>query len=298
MDRVRDAALLILLFKTSKLSKNNGIEITDSMFSKKSEYKDGQLDKKVSSKLTCFSIGCSIPLIFAVAFFVWIFASLDQPNLDEKNITTAPSATPTQSDAKTETKESTVKSPPRVTNNCDGNFIPPKSSALKINTNNPGFKKDIDIHYYRVYGNVADDIIAGINKCGPTENGEHYAAFTRYQTHWVFMKYPASSGCRVQDVAVGTKIDLYYPKWEPTKDAEAGLAEKWQVYFDLVEDHENKHKQNALNAGKEILKYLNSLSNVPCELINSGAESILDSQKIKDEELEAIDYPKAKKWLK
>jgi len=284
-----------------KSSKKNKTEtINSSSLKDSTDEKDGQIDKEIKQKKkypSYFSIGCITLLLLITAFVVWIFASPDQPNLDEKDVTPAPSATPAQSTTKT--KQTTVKSPPRVTTNCDGNFILPNSAALGLNTNSPGLKQNINTHYYRVYGNVAEDIQEGIRKCGPTENGNLYGAFTKYKINWVVMKYPASLGCRVQNAAVGIQIDLYYPKWEPTKDAEAGLADKWQAYHDHIVEHENVHKKDALNTAKDILKYLNSLSNIPCDLINSGVQTHLDLLKIKGEELDATTSPALEaQWFK
>ncbi|HOX11068.1 MAG TPA: DUF922 domain-containing protein [Candidatus Moranbacteria bacterium] len=292
-----------------KSSKKNETETTELLSSKVSvDGKDGQIDKKVNQKkkyATCFSIGCGIPLMLTIAFFVWIFASPSEPNSSKKDTASEPIHTQSATEKKqstaqpsAKTKQPTVKSPPRVTTNCDGNFVPPKSVALKINTDKPGLKKDINTHYYKIYGNTKSDIIAGIQKCGPGENGNTYAAFTRYQINFAYETSPTKSGCSVENATVGVQIDLYYPKWESTKDAEAGLDDRWKAYYKLVEKHENVHVEYVLDTAKDILKYLNSLSDVPYYSIDRGIQPYYDRLDAKHEKFDAKEYPAARNWFK
>lgn len=148
------------------------------------------------------------------------------------------------------------------------------SVPIDISPSDPGLKQDIDTHYYQVYGTTPTEVRTQLNECGAKSGGEGYDAYTSYYINWAYNYQPIAGGCLVKDVAVGAKIDFFYPKWEDPGNAQAGLKENWQRYMNNLETHENGHKDIALAGAQAILDALVSLPTYStCDEAQSTANS-------------------------
>ena len=94
--------------------------------------------------------------------------------------------------------------------------------------------------------------------CGPKQNGEPYDAYASWYVNWRYNYQSQGGRCGLNDVTVGVKVDLTYPRWQTPASFQQGLLDKWQRYMANLETHENGHKQNGLDAGSEILNTLSS----------------------------------------
>lgn len=113
-----------------------------------------------------------------------------------------------------------------------------------------------------------------MNECGAKSGGEAYDAYTSYYISWAYNFNYVAGGCAVKDMAVGVKVDFFYPKWEDPGNAQAGLAENWQRYMTNLEIHENIHKDIAIEAGQAIL---NALSSLPLAATCEETQSLTSS---------------------
>lgn len=200
-------------------------------------------------------------IIFNLPLISSLFVSGDQPNNIPSSVTqTNRTTTPPEAITATPRKTTTQASSP-VPNSCQ-QVQHPAASAISISTSNPGFHQDVDNYYYQIYGLTTSDLGAQMRECGPKWEGGSYGAITNWNTNWQYNYLPLANGCNIQNVTVGVKVDIYYPKWEPSDSFQSGLATIWQNYIDALVVHENGHRDFALEGGQEIL---NTLSNLPSQ---------------------------------
>lgn len=206
-------------------------------------------------KITC-CIGTAffvIILLFVATLF--IIKGLYRAFSDEAFILPSPSptitasATPDTSASKTEYPDTQMCSPLALVD----------AVPIDINASNPGLKQDIDTHYYQVYGYSAQEVRSQLNACGATSEGEAYDAYTSYYINWAFNPKPVSGGCNITDLAVGAKIDYFYPKWEDPGNTQGDLVERWQNYMANLITHEEIHKDIAISGAQAIFDTLSSL---------------------------------------
>lgn len=220
-------------------------------------------EKKISPESTNWKkVACCLAaaffvviLLFIVTFY--IIKGLYRVSSDEALVLPSPSpkvtasATPDTFTGQTEYPDTQMCSPLALVD----------AVPMDTNASNPGLKQDIDTHYYEVYGHSAEEVRAQLNACGATSNGEAYDAYTSYYINWAYNPKTVAGGCNIQDVAVGAKIDYFYPKWEDPGNTQGDLVDRWQNYMANLIIHEEIHKDIAISGAQAIFDTLSSLPN-------------------------------------
>jgi predicted secreted Zn-dependent protease len=69
------------------------------------------------------------------------------------------------------------------------------------------------------------------------------------------------------------KIDVTFtmPQWNAPAQSSSDLKRRWNRYINLLQTHENGHRDNGLGAGKDIFKMLNGVVAPSCDQINGIA---------------------------
>lgn len=237
-------------------------------------------NKLKSRRKLCCCLSILGLVIFALIFYFG-FLRLFLGYADQKVVPT-PTFTPTGA-------VSTPPPTPKVTPTRSASYPEPQaceplalvdSVPLDISINNPGFKQDIDTHYYDIYGYTQSDLRGQMNICGSKAGGEAYDAYTSYYIDWTYDFDFKDAGCSLKDVAVGVKVDFFYPRWISSDVFEAGLDQKWQEYITNLEIHENIHKDYDIEAAQTIFNALENLTpSGTCEeassLANETSNNIL-----------------------
>ena len=151
----------------------------------------------------------------------------------------------------------------------------PKNSGLQISTSSPGLKDSTADHYYKIYGNTVWDLRSQMSQCGPKQDGESFDAVTYYYINWNYLyQYDANGNCKIENAAVGVKVDIYYPGWQKPSNPDSATANRWDTYMRNLITHEDGHRQIAFEGAQEVLDRLNSLpESDDCQQIENQANS-------------------------
>jgi predicted secreted Zn-dependent protease len=185
----------------------------------------------------------------------------------------------------------TVTAPTTTTKNYPvPNSCEPMSASsvlpLAISTDSPGLHQKTDNHYYQIYAYTKNDIYDQINTCGPIVDEQAYFGLAKSYLNWTYNYTYVGDSCNVKDVAVGVHTEIYYPKLEVLSGGESGLAAKWDDYIPKLVLHEEGHRDNAINAGNQILSAVSALPTLSCasmqEQVNNTADNIMTNYNATD----------------
>lgn len=157
---------------------------------------------------------------------------------------------------------------------------------LAISADNPGMHQKTENHYYQIYAYVKSDVYNQINACGPNIDGQAYFGIAKSQINWTYDYTYSGDSCNVRDVAVGVHTDIYYPNLEVLTGGDSSLAGKWDNYMPKLVFHEEGHRDNAVNAGNQILNAISSLPTMSCatmsDQVNVVVNNIIESYHVAD----------------
>jgi predicted secreted Zn-dependent protease len=142
-------------------------------------------------------------------------------------------------------------------------------------------KISINTNYYQIKGGTAAQLRNEMNRVRPFDrfsNGR-YDALTRWYITGNYKYIPGDSRCQIYQPQVFLMVKTTLPKWNPTSKANPKLVRKWRKYIKVLRLHENGHKQNGIEAARELQK---SLSQIPsyssCQSLATAVKEL--SQKI------------------
>lgn len=168
----------------------------------------------------------------------------------------------------------------------------PPSTALSVSSANPGLKKNVDMHYYNIYGSIKNQLSSQMSACGPKDGGGSWSAYTAYNINWRYNYTLVGSACGLENIAVGVQVDMYLPEWQIPESFTAGLDESWSSYISALTTHENGHRDYDIEGANKILVVLNNLGSYSsCEEASTAADAkgdeILDEVKSLNESYDA-----------
>lgn len=143
----------------------------------------------------------------------------------------------------------------------------------------------IGASYYYVEGTSALVLTAQMDKNGPADaDGRHHPAHTKWSVHWRFRHNMYDGVCRMEKVSVLVGITAVRPRWRDEAQGSAALQERWNKMLEAIVRNEAYHKQQAMEAGRQIEDALNKLEpthscEAMTELANKTATDILETHK-------------------
>ena len=119
----------------------------------------------------------------------------------------------------------------------------------------------IGASYYYIDGGSALVLMAQMDKNGPIGvDGRNHPARTKWEVQWQFRHNMHDGVCKMEKVSVMVGVTSIRPRWRGEAQGSASLRERWIKLVEAVERDEAFHKQEALDAGREIEKVLNGLT--------------------------------------
>ncbi len=146
----------------------------------------------------------------------------------------------------------------------------------------------IKTDYYYVNGATPNAIRKDMNK----KRSGKYDAYTNWHVTWRFnTKKNKQRLCEISDVDVSLKIKFLYPQWKPDRQVDQAVKERWNDYFSALTDHENHHKDIAVEMAQEIEDLLNTLDHeYDCKDLrktaNDSAYKLLNTYKKKQSDFD------------
>lgn len=159
----------------------------------------------------------------------------------------------------------------------------------------PEHQISVQTVYYSVTGKTANELRSQLNQRGVIHppSGQCFDGYTNWRVNWNYRYQTQGNTCRVGSANVSTNIKITLPKWKRPSSISSGLKNRWNRYIAALEVHENGHKKNGLDAGKDILQTLRSMSAYPtCEELglaaNVAADEVIKIYNQKDIEYDRV----------
>ena len=137
--------------------------------------------------------------------------------------------------------------------------------------------------YYYIEGGSALVLIAQMDKKGPVGvDGRNHPARTKWDVQWRYRHNMHGGVCKMEKVSVMIGMTTVRPRWREEAQGPASLKKRWAQLIEAVDRNESYHKQQALEAGRQIEQMLNALTpektcDALTETANSAATDILGS---------------------
>ncbi len=141
---------------------------------------------------------------------------------------------------------------------------------------------------YYVNGATPNAIRKDMNK----KRSGKYDAYTNWHVTWRFnTKKNSQRLCEISDVDVTLNIKFLFPQWKPDRQVDQSVRERWNDYFSALTDHENHHKDLAVEMAQEIEDLLNAFNpEYDCKNLrktaNDAAYKVLNTYKKKQNDFD------------
>jgi len=134
----------------------------------------------------------------------------------------------------------------------------------------------MDYEYYEIYGETAEALRQAMKVQGIVwKDGNTYDAFTSWNVSWAFERRFGREGCTIESVRTVVKVTQRFPKWKDISYALPDLQDKWNAYIKALKEHEDGHKDIAVQAAREIESSLPNLGASPsCEDLTIRANGL------------------------
>ncbi|HEX9879059.1 MAG TPA: DUF922 domain-containing protein [Candidatus Binatia bacterium] len=107
--------------------------------------------------------------------------------------------------------------------------------------------------YYDVAGRNLEEIRKELDLKSPVRHGdERFHANTSWSVTWNMRWMAKAFSCEVTDVTAQVDITVTLPRWPGLEDAPREAGEEWHRYYGVLVEHENGHRDLAIEAGKKI----------------------------------------------
>lgn len=114
--------------------------------------------------------------------------------------------------------------------------------------------------YYSISGNSESQLRDEMNKNRLTcEDAVTFDACTDWYIKWSYPRKIVDGKCYTGSVTISVDVKFTYPQWNVNNEVSSDLKDKWAKFVDALKLHENRHKEHAVNGGKQIREILNSL---------------------------------------
>ncbi len=114
--------------------------------------------------------------------------------------------------------------------------------------------------YYDIKGNCEKDLRSQMRRKGVNwSDGMTYDSMTSWHVKWDYDYDRTPRGCSTEGFRVIVDITFLYPKWTPEGGAPEALVEKWGGYIKHLEDHENGHRDLAVEAAVQLSRAVAAL---------------------------------------
>lgn len=114
---------------------------------------------------------------------------------------------------------------------------------------------NIETTYYIIKGSNANELRKEMNsKSTMRQDGELFDAFTYWDVNWQFNWNSKNEKCHITTVSSNLDVTFTLPKWTTRDKADKNTIKQWDRYYKALIQHENGHKNIAVQAAENIEK--------------------------------------------
>jgi predicted secreted Zn-dependent protease len=127
--------------------------------------------------------------------------------------------------------------------------------------------------YYELNGSTPDELRAQLNQLGPVDplDGLHYDARTDWHISWTWPGY-GESECDLSRATISYNTKVTVPYWQPAKNTDPALIEKWNRYLNNLALHEQGHVNYVAT---NYLQVKDAIQNATCLTAEQAAQDLL-----------------------
>ena len=131
----------------------------------------------------------------------------------------------------------------------------------------------INKNNYTIQGSTVAELRQQMNQLGPIDKstGKHFDAYTHWYVSTNYRYQPVGNQCKIYTATVKIDVTFTMPRWNAPAKSSSDLKKRWNRYINLLQTHENGHKNHGIGAGNAVLKSLNSIVAQSCGQINGIA---------------------------
>jgi predicted secreted Zn-dependent protease len=117
----------------------------------------------------------------------------------------------------------------------------------------PAVKETLE--YYDIRGTCEHDLQVQLRNNGiPWQDGKVYDSHTSWSVVWEYEYDRTAGACSPESFRVSVDVAFRYPKWVDQGSAPMTLAAKWDGYVQNLVQHENGHRDIAVQAAAQITR--------------------------------------------
>lgn len=127
--------------------------------------------------------------------------------------------------------------------------------------------------YYDISGRTPDELLAQIQRKGPSGWAGHTQAHVQYR----YATAAGADGCRITVVRAGLEAQVKLPRWVDRDRAPVGMRQWWDHYSRTLEQHESGHVKIAEQTAEEVQRALAQIAPAPsCDAVKAEASRRAD----------------------
>lgn len=117
--------------------------------------------------------------------------------------------------------------------------------------------------HYPLDGATAEDLRHQLAQRGPMGRGRSVAALTRHALSVQYWRRQTGDVCEAYGIRVEMDITMHLPRWRPRQAPVPALAEQWRRLEDGLRIHELGHRDNGIEAARELDARLRGIGEAP-----------------------------------
>ena len=149
-----------------------------------------------------------------------------------------------------------------------------QKAVLRQKRTGKGPRVNINFKYYDFVSVNINDIIGIMWKKSPIRNeGISYCANANSRVKYNYYTNEEEGIWYIDRVYTTVDVTFTMPKWADYRKANRDQQQKWDAFYDKLMDHENGHKDIAIEAAKEIENELLKLNSTDGHVLKNDARS-------------------------
>lgn len=131
-----------------------------------------------------------------------------------------------------------------------------------------GVTVDVREQTFAVFGRTPRDIWDSLNRRGPATGNRIVWGLHSWQFDWDIDWDTSAEGCRVADLRIRMSTEITMPDWRHRSGSDQELQELWDEFEFQLRDHEEAHRNYALDAIRDLNSSIRSVQAPDCETAN------------------------------
>jgi predicted secreted Zn-dependent protease len=131
------------------------------------------------------------------------------------------------------------------------------------------------VGHYPISGASDTELRREMNAKGPSgSGGRRFDAYTRWNISWRYTYREAGGVCRIDTVTTDVKVTMTLPEWRDERTAPEQLRKRWSAYVTALTAHEMGHRNNGLEAAREIDSGIGAMTHTSCNALGNAANAL------------------------